>query len=472
VTSDESLIDAKDGPADLLTGAAPHLLERPFYFYIALWGRRFSDYFLEYCVASLLAPNNIPALRTRQRSKMLIATRPEDWAYMKETPIFRLMERYVDAVYLEMPPCPADKSGCEHMGVGHKAALEMAHRDRAYGVLLTPDCLFSDGSVAALQRHACNGIELVMVIAALRLGEELFLPRLEEMGAIPRQSRRDSATPLSISGRQMSHAALTSFHSHAQSLEWDTPYISRTPSCLWWRVPGEDGIVILGLSWSPMLIDYGAVRGHDTSCLENWSIDGDYAYKNLGASSRMYVVRDSDEVFYAGFGPLADREFTLYTDLSFRSAWAGWMAKGQALREDFYSNIFDPLKREIFFLPLRWHANPLNRRWKRVERRALRTVLTFTWPKPLPRTLSWADGSTPMSIARARLRARVIILTAATGAAVLRVYAEAAPRLLRAYWAMYFMCRVGWLLWDRRRRVAQSLKLLARRSPPSGSPAE
>ena len=42
----------------------------------------------------------------------------------------------------------------------------------------------------------------------------------------------------------------------------------------------------------------------------------------------------------------------------------------------FHGPVFDPLKRKMFFHPLRWHANPINSRWRPVERRS-RRILRF-----------------------------------------------------------------------------------------------
>src|SRR5208282_1900176 len=108
-------------------------LERPFYFICVLWGERFREYFLEYCLPSLLAPGNLPALSTRSPSKFLIATRPEDWAAIEATAVFRAVARYVTPVFIEIPPCPPERSGCQHMGTGHRLGCEMAYRDKAYG---------------------------------------------------------------------------------------------------------------------------------------------------------------------------------------------------------------------------------------------------------------------------------------------------------------------------------------------------
>ena len=85
-------------------------LDRPFYFIIVFWGQAFRNYFLECCLASILSPGNIPALNTSSRSKFLIATRPDDWAALRNAANFKLLERYVEPVFIEIPPCPPGRS--------------------------------------------------------------------------------------------------------------------------------------------------------------------------------------------------------------------------------------------------------------------------------------------------------------------------------------------------------------------------
>src|ERR1700728_3552289 len=168
--------------------SSPPALVRPFYFIVVLWGERFRKYFLDFCLASALSPGNIPALQAARRSKFLIATRPEDWAAMRDTPTFRLLERYVEPVYIEIPPCPVGHSGYQHMSTGHRIACEMAYREKAYAVILTPDCMLSEGSVARLQVLAAGGTQLVLT-AALRFGEEPFLAHLHDLGVLPGEAR-------------------------------------------------------------------------------------------------------------------------------------------------------------------------------------------------------------------------------------------------------------------------------------------
>ena len=285
-------------------------LDRPFHFITVVWGKEYSKCFLEYCVASFLSPGNLPALATRQRSKFIIATLPADWEYMSATPIFRRLSEFVELVFIEIPPCPKGKSGCEHMGVGHKAACQLAYQEKAYAVIFTPDCMISDGTVRQLQHHAARGIELVWV-PALRFAEEPFLGHLRSWGLIPDEDRRETCTPLIISGAEMVRAAINGLHTETISYEWDASYFPSLPSAVWWRVPGENGMLVYTLSWAPFLLDFAAVKSHDTTTLENWTIDGDYAFKNLGPTPKIYAVQDSDEMFYSSWAPLADRAIDL-----------------------------------------------------------------------------------------------------------------------------------------------------------------
>jgi hypothetical protein len=359
---------------------------RPFYFIVILWGERFRNYFLEFCLPSLLSPGNIPALEPSRRSKFLIATRPEDWAAMAGTEIFRTLERHVEPVFVELPPCPPGRTGYQHMGVGHGLTCTMAHRDKAYAVLLTPDCMLSDGSVARLAELARAGTELVLT-AALRFGEEPFMAHLESLGALPRSSRSASGASLDISGQQMAFAAVNGLHTETLAYAWDAPGFLLVLPAAWWQVPNQNGILLHCLSWAPVLLDYGAIGGdHDVSTFEQWTLDGDYLFNNSKNLKHIHVVQDSDELFLASWGPLADRPIEKH----FIPLIGTLVAKAQ-FGANYKSAFYDPLKRRLFFLPVRWHGEPLNAAWTAVEDHAQRELLRYTTP-PGETVLAGADG--------------------------------------------------------------------------------
>jgi hypothetical protein len=349
------------------TAAKSPVLERPFYFIVVLWGERFRNYFLNYCVPSLLSPGNLPALSTQRPSRFLIATRPEDWASMKEAESFKAMERYVNPTYLEIPPHPPGDPGVHRMSIGHKLACHLAFADKAYGVVLTPDSMLSDGSVARMQELARSGFQLVLA-AALRFAEEPFLERIDSL----RSTHRGNGNALVISSRQMVGAAVHSFHRETLSYEWQAPYFVSSPTPIpaipaaWWQVPGEDGIVLHCMSWAALALDYGALEEHDTSTLDTWTIDGDYLHKNQKGIERIHIVTDSDEIFIASWTPSGDRPGYRRIDIPlFRFVLKGIF--GRQFAASYYGPDFDDFRRRLFWQVTRWHSQPVNENWYRVE---------------------------------------------------------------------------------------------------------
>ena len=360
-------------------------LQRPFYFIVVLWGERFRDYLLEYCVPSLLSPGNLPALASRQRSKLLIATTQDDWAAIKASVIFAKLAQCIEPEFIEIPPCPPDRSSYDHMGIGHKRACELAFRDSAYAAILTPDCMLSDGTVARLQEFARSGCQLV-IAAALRFDDQLFLGHLRTMGVLADGKRSESGRPLVISGRQMAYAAVNGLHSETLALEWNAPGFMPIVAAAWWRVPGEDGILLHSLSWAPVLFDYGALPEHDLSVLDKWTLDGDYIFNNLKHLKNIHVVQDSDELFLASWGPPAGEPLKKR-----RVPFAGHQVAKAQFGSSFKSAFFDPFKRSTFFLPVRWHAEPLNNKWQALESQVAKELLRYVTP-PNQSLLSGATG--------------------------------------------------------------------------------
>ncbi len=352
--------------------SAPAVLERPFYFIVVLWGERFRNYLVDLCLPTLLSPGNLPALKTRERSRFLIFTRPEDWAALQKTPVFGLLQQYVEPIYIEIPACPPGVSGCVHMGIGHRRGCEMAYAAKAYPLVLTPDCIFSDGMMVRLQELALQGNELVLV-PALRFEEEALFEQLEQAGISP-SCRNGMAAPITLKNRELVRMALASMHSETKTYEWDAPYFHVMPSAAWWRVPDEDGIVVHSLSWAPLLFDFSAVPEHDTSTFDEWTFDGDYIHRNLGNIKRVHLVLDSDEIFIASWGPSPDRPHKLSPIPKLARPLVGGYYKRQRFKAAFFNGIFDPFKQQIFFSAACWHTKPLTSKWADVEQRALRAL--------------------------------------------------------------------------------------------------
>jgi len=364
---------------------------RAFYFIVVVWGERYTDFLLNFCIAALLSPKNIPSLHNRAKNKFLISTTQEDWDSMQQRPIFVKLRQYLEPILVVIPPCPEGMSGCIHMGVGHKLATQIAFRDRAYAVLLTPDLMLSDGTIAAVQRRAVEGYHVVLT-AAMRFGEEPLFEHLDKLGIANIRSKfADEGKPLIASGRQLVWAGIKSFHSETLKYEFNSDYFSYFPVACWWKSPGSDGILIYSLSWAPLLVDYDAVKSHDVTIFENWTIDGDYIYKNFGNSNNVYVCDDSDEMMLVSWAPMNDRPQSLLPNRILQTKILGLWIRKLIVYETFYNNVFDPLKRKIFLQPVRWHSQDVDAAWNILEFKSkiiLHTAIGYDEKQDRPSALS------------------------------------------------------------------------------------
>lgn len=351
----------------------------PVYFAVVFWGARFREYFLDYCLAGLLAPGNIPTLGSDPSNKFLIATRPEDWQALQEAPLFGALSNHISPEFIEIPSCPPGVSGCAHMGFGHRAVCDRAYRDQARLVIVTPDSLLSDGAVGRLLERNERGEKLIMV-AALRFAEEPFFERLRKLRIITGPGQ-----PIAAPSRAMVAAALEALHPETLRFQWDNgifpPYLVTVPSAAWWYAP--HGLLVHSLSWAPLLMDYSALGTHDLRPLEEMTLDGHYYFVNFG-DQKIGIVDDSDEIFYVGWSPTAEPGEFLNT-----RPLLGTLGKGARFRRCFYSRTFDPLRRRAFFTPVRWHAGDYGSSWQPIEEQARTTIATFVREKNPPHWALW-----------------------------------------------------------------------------------
>jgi hypothetical protein len=125
-------------------------------------GERHRRYFSDYCLPSLLAPNNIPCIANKRDSKFAIATTREDWDALQELPVFGALREHIEPVLLELPPFSDTDPKMLVMSSGHKKLSNYAFAQRSFGINANPDTIFSDCMVRDLQESARNGIKMVV----------------------------------------------------------------------------------------------------------------------------------------------------------------------------------------------------------------------------------------------------------------------------------------------------------------------
>lgn len=330
--------------------------KQPFYFIVVVWGKQFRDYLTNYCIPSLLAPDNLPKLTNTGSNKFLICTTKKDWEELKQSPALKNLREYIDPVLIEIPLPPTGTSSCQHIGVGHKLATDMCFNDKAYGIAITPDLVISNGTLKTIQEKALLGYQVVLT-PAIRFAEEPFFAELKAASL----SSHEGQLPLTLTERQLVKFGLKSFHSETESYDFESLYYGATKPVSLWRMPNEQGLIIYSLSWCPMMIDYGKISHHDTSALEEWTMDGDYIHKNFEDINKIYASQDSDEMILISWAPYAYNQ--VLSKPNHFSKKFKHLINRYYLMETLRNPIFDPTKLALFPLECRWHVNDINTEW-------------------------------------------------------------------------------------------------------------
>ena len=361
----------------------------PFYFIVVFWGKEHREYFLRLLAPSLLSQGNLPALENKSDSKFLICTTDEDWSAIQGDPDFLALTYRIKSALIEIPPPNLESNKYLVMSKGHKLAAERAFADKACGIFLTPDLVLSDGSVAALQRLALKGINVVLCVA-MRFTSEGCMPQIEAL------RRADPGAALTLKPRTLAAIALRNMHPETLRYDWDAPCFAESPYSCFWRVPGEDGIVVHSFSWAPLLVNYATLVKHQTETFDRWTLDGDYIFRNFVLDDRVHVVRDSDEICLVSFTDARELPGHLPPDLLAPRWYNCWPLirhywKVHCLRSVKNSGGMDPLKRRIFALSVRFHGGRTDSTaWASTDARADAIVgMIYTDPSLLERICAY-----------------------------------------------------------------------------------
>lgn len=342
----------------------------PFYFMVVFWGEEHRNYFIDFSLSSLLAPGNIPALKNLEKSRFLISTTAEDWAALEQAPLFKLLKKYMQPEWLEIPMPSAEQNKMNVMSSGHLRLTQAAHEASALGINLNPDTIFCDDSMSRLQQLAMEGKRLVFHSAI----------RFELEGTIGEMTKRglfEKDKPLVIQRREGVDISLRHRHSELNSCNFLSPAFWDYPVHTLRNIPGEHGLSIHSFSWAALLVDYGTIDDHDTSTFDKWTLDGDYIYNNfqhIDAEKEVHVVRDSDDIFIISVTPHDEANVPDTPQVIKSINVIGDIYKGYLINIVFCDDRIDVMKKLMFVEPVRMHSQDITPIWDEIERSLNKTL--------------------------------------------------------------------------------------------------
>ena len=309
------------------------------------WENRFFDYFVQFCLPSLLAVGNLSALSIFEQKRFLIVTRDIDFARLKKTSVYKKACKYIEFEHIKLA---ADSGGMDKMARMSTGHLEIASRmasAKAYGIFVYPDTVFSRGTLKCLMQKVREN-EVAVLALCPRLANEGFLRSLL-------QSNREDRDVFDLNSRDMLHCACENMHSETMLYNWSAPYFSRRPVMIFEKVEDGSGFIFHSTNWAPILLDYNALPNHDDSTLREWTIDGDYIWRNWGKGEKVSLIIDSDELSLGSFTDESDLTYLpLKKERIFFSTILGQIYRCLTLRAFLFSDEIDPLKRSQFSQPI------------------------------------------------------------------------------------------------------------------------
>ena len=267
-----------------------------FHFNLTVWGESYVSTLLEAILPNHATPGNLGALQGVEGCRYRIFTRPEDARRIQAAPIFRRVEA-LTAVEFVLDETLGEGDGHEaaydHMTNCHRRAIADAAAEQAAIVFLPADCLWSEGSFAAMAHRRAEG-KLVVLNPGIRLVRETayaeflerFLDADAELAAIP---------PRALAAFALDHLhplARAAFHDAENFISW--------PSNVLWRAPR--GFIVRAFHLHPFMID---TKGRDVRY--EISLDQDLIGAACPDPAAIHVATDSDEILQVSFEDEAHR---------------------------------------------------------------------------------------------------------------------------------------------------------------------
>lgn len=319
----------------------------PVYLLLPAWGahvRRAVDI----CLASLMAPQNLPALRGSVT--LLVYTKAEDWENFRRRPMVEAVAAHakIKPIFFEASPYQPESKHVT-MSRGHELMLLEAEKARALAVPLFADTVLANGALPSLLAMTKPGRRMVMVMG-LRIAEEMARPVFGF-----------GRGPVSVSPRALATATVNLMHSQIRCWSAESPaYGEDILGSPWWRA-ADDGIICHSIYWEPTLIDFSQAWDHDVSPLREWTIDGHYPWWNLTRPEHYHVVTDSDEFLHVTTAPEAEYHFDATP------------MKGGVIDEFHRARAHpttDPLRQRLSAFRFYIHGSDIDDTWDRAETKA------------------------------------------------------------------------------------------------------
>jgi tetratricopeptide (TPR) repeat protein len=348
----------------------------PFIISCPVWGQPYSDYFVRFLCATLLAPGNLPALAQRHAPHLVIFTTPETEAFLRGHHLFARIEAYAQVhfvhyderqvkygevmaahygdqkvYYSDRPLAFYYARNCKFalMSCAHYVALAAGRATDAFVSGQVADLVLTDGALLRMA-ELLSGPSDAVLFHAIQVHGRIVRPILDA-------AHRHADGALVISGEActkllIEHIPERNFTGTDRPLD--------IPLRICWRV-GTEGILVHGNHYHPIALRPRNFEHPLRLTID--PIDSRFVDRSSLQRDRIHLVQDASIVGLSvdddplldqeerGPGPLSADDFALWL-------WGYW----------------GRLRAELFRTPVRFGPEARGEAWPAVERAASAAV--------------------------------------------------------------------------------------------------
>jgi hypothetical protein len=271
------------------------------------WGERFVDKFMNYCLASLLAGGNIPALARKGAVVLSIVTTEADRDRMTAHPAFARLRQSAEVVFTCFPSEFLEQREKDGLNFYHFYGL-LDHQSVFLAValqadlyLLPIDCVYSSDCLKTFSGYLSKEADCCSV-GAIETEEPVLRAWLDADG------RRRSGGVLNLAAKELIEAASRHPDRYFRSMIMnpDNAEFCAHPRELVW--PFADGLGIHSVFMHPLAVSARLLTRPFHPHHEN--VDYALLPRLLQGDGRMKVIEDASEAVLAHFGaPVTRNEF-------------------------------------------------------------------------------------------------------------------------------------------------------------------
>lgn len=331
-----------------------------FDFIVAVWGEAYTNLFLNVCLPTQLSPNNLQAFKDVEGTVYQIYTTAKDAETIVKHPAYSVLSEIMETQIKVFSFSDDFMKEYKHqvMNYCHQHSIVEANRKNSAVVFLIPDGAYADGLLKGLITLSQEGKQAVM-LSSMRVTKETFLPEFHKLF-----NPNGNSTVISASPRQLVSLFLKHLHPCTKSLFWESKGSkSAWPSIILWDL-GEEGVLVRQFHLHPLM-----VIPSRKDLLPSPTIDGEYISLVCENLDNVYVVEDSDDLYYC---EISNRnvypEHILKEGIADVKAVATWM-----------KYLTDPLHRHCFKnFRLKHHVGDISPLWEKVQRESDEVVNEIT----------------------------------------------------------------------------------------------